>query len=358
MVRPSTGRRALRSIAMSFFALAVYVAADSARALVGDGDAEHSSVGLVLAPVAGHHAVPVRCAAPHRPRVGVCTLTERGRPSLSDRRITADVDTPPDDAPTLQPRWHHCPKNRSEPPRQLRHTEAMVEMRPGEAREFWKALMDNATSLIADARCLLSAGSFGRARSLTVLAQEELGKALWVYDAFQSAWSQGDEKPRTVDQLAQYGLSHTRKYLEAVVFGDELAEFWGDYSAMSDLGNDQEAWEAIGRRRHEEAKVTATEANRAKQRGFYVDRGSDGTVLSPTEIPAGTTAEDLQTAARVIEMLLIRDHSRMKFGAVTPYDSTYPQQFRLLPVSHPEEWAAATGKPTSAVEEEDHGTAR
>jgi divalent metal cation (Fe/Co/Zn/Cd) transporter len=42
-------QRALRIIAMSFFALAVYVAADSVRALVGDGDAEHSSVGLVLA---------------------------------------------------------------------------------------------------------------------------------------------------------------------------------------------------------------------------------------------------------------------------------------------------------------------
>ncbi|EDY60959.1 conserved hypothetical protein [Streptomyces sviceus ATCC 29083] len=38
--------------------------------------------------------------------------------------------------------------------------------------------MDNASSLITDARTLLSAGSFGRARSLTVLAQKELGKAL------------------------------------------------------------------------------------------------------------------------------------------------------------------------------------
>lgn len=78
----------------------------------------------------------------------------------------------------------------------------------------------------------------------------------------------------------------------------------------------------------------------AKQRGFYVDRDANGAVLSPTAIAAGTTAEDLQTAARVIEMLLIKDHSRMKTSA-TPYDSTRPQQFRLLPVSHPEDWAAA-----------------
>ncbi|WP_433498876.1 AbiV family abortive infection protein [Sphaerimonospora sp. CA-214678] len=230
----------------------------------------------------------------------------------------------------------------------------MVEMRPDEAREFWKALMDNASSLIVDARCLLFAGSYGRARSLTVLAQEELGKALWVYEAFQDAWNQGDQTPRTVDALAQYGLSHTRKYLQAVVFGDELAEFWGDYNAMRDLGTDQEA----GRQRQEEAAAAASEANRAKQRGFYVDRQSDGTVLSPTAIPAGTTAKDLQTAAQVIEMLLIRDHSRMKFEAIMPYDSMHPQQFRLLPVSHPEEWTAASELPSPEAEENDYRTAQ
>ncbi|MFI8219916.1 hypothetical protein [Streptomyces sp. NPDC085932] len=42
----------------------------------------------------------------------------------------------------------------------------------------------------------------------------------------------------------------------------------------------------------------------------------------------------------MIEMLLIKDHSRMK-TATTSYDSTHPQQFRLLPVSHPKDWAAA-----------------
>ncbi|GAA4522556.1 hypothetical protein GCM10023191_101960 [Actinoallomurus oryzae] len=227
-------------------------------------------------------------------------------------------------------------------------------MRPDEAREFWKALMDNASSLVSDARCLLSAGSYGRARSLTVLAQEELGKALWIYDVFQNAWSQGDQTPRTVNALAQYGMSHTRKYLQAVLFGEDLAEFWGDYSAMRDLGTDQEAWDQAARQQQQEAAAAADQANRAKQRGFYVDRADDGTVLSPTAIPAGTIAEDLQTAARVIEMLLINDHTRMKLQAVTPYDSTHPQQFRLLPISHPEEWAAASRPPI----QEDHGTAQ
>jgi AbiV family abortive infection protein len=218
----------------------------------------------------------------------------------------------------------------------------MTEMSPVRAREFWKALVDNASSLITDARTLLNASSYGRAYSLTVLAQEELGKALWIYDVFQGDWSSGADQPRTVDALAQHGRSHTKKYLEAVVFGDNLAEFWGDYSAVRATGLSYEEWEKAHKARQREAEAAARTANLAKQRGFYVDRDEDSTILSPTAIPAGTTEADLQTAARVIEMLLIKDHVRMK-SAATPYDSTHEQQFRLLSVAHPEDWAAATG---------------
>lgn len=225
------------------------------------------------------------------------------------------------------------------------HTDAMVEMSPEQAREFWKALVDNASALIADAHTLLAAGSYGRARSLTVLAQEELGKALWIYDVFHNAWSQGDETPRRVDALATHGRSHTQKYLQAVVFGDELAEFWGDYRRVRATGSEAVSWDEAHEQRQAEATTAASEANLAKQRGFYVDRDDDGKVSSPTAIEPGTTADDLQTAAQVIEMLLIQDHSRMKFDAVTPYDSTHPQQIRLLPVSHPEDWAAASAAP-------------
>jgi divalent metal cation (Fe/Co/Zn/Cd) transporter len=44
-------RRALRIIAVSFYALAAYVAAESVRTLLGEGTAEHSTPGLVLAAV-------------------------------------------------------------------------------------------------------------------------------------------------------------------------------------------------------------------------------------------------------------------------------------------------------------------
>jgi divalent metal cation (Fe/Co/Zn/Cd) transporter len=42
-------RRALRLVAVSFYALAAYVSAESVWTLLGDGRAEHSTVGLVLA---------------------------------------------------------------------------------------------------------------------------------------------------------------------------------------------------------------------------------------------------------------------------------------------------------------------
>lgn len=41
-------------------------------------------------------------------------------------------------------------------------------------------------------------------------------------------------------------------------------------------------------------------------------------------------------------MLLIKDHSRMKLHASTPYDSTHDQQHRLLSISHPEDWQSAS----------------
>jgi Co/Zn/Cd efflux system component len=42
---------AMRVIALSFFGLAAFVVADALRSLLGDGEAQHSSVGLVLAAV-------------------------------------------------------------------------------------------------------------------------------------------------------------------------------------------------------------------------------------------------------------------------------------------------------------------
>ncbi len=50
-VREAREKKALRLIAVSFFALAAYVTVESVRSLLGSGEAEHSTVGLVLAAV-------------------------------------------------------------------------------------------------------------------------------------------------------------------------------------------------------------------------------------------------------------------------------------------------------------------
>ena len=47
-------------------------------------------------------------------------------------------------------------------------------------------------------------------------------------------------------------------------------------------------------------------------------------------------------ASIMIELLPIKDHNRMKIGAVTSYDRTHEQQRRRLPLAHPEDWDAAS----------------
>lgn len=58
-------RVALRVIACSFFALAAFVSLDALRALVGGSEAEHSTVGIVLAAVS-LVVMPVLSAAQRR----------------------------------------------------------------------------------------------------------------------------------------------------------------------------------------------------------------------------------------------------------------------------------------------------
>lgn len=203
---------------------------------------------------------------------------------------------------------------------------------------------DNASSLVADAHALLELGSYGRARSLTVLAQEELGKALWLYETFEGSWSTGADDPLEVPRLTSDGRRHAVKYMEAFVFGKELDAFWGDYESY-DYPTDgaQESWDAYFAQQKSDAEAAGARANQEKMSGFYVDLDEDcQAVHSPADVTAGTIADHLQTAAQVVEMLLIKDHSRMKLVASTPYDSTHEQQHRLLPISHPEDWAAAS----------------
>lgn len=113
--------------------------------------------------------------------------------------------------------------------------------------------------------------------------------------------------------------------MDAFVFGQHLAAFWGNYDSLASPEEaSQEGWETFFAERKSKATAAGKRANDEKMAGFYIDMDETGeTVLSPTDIIPGTIAEDLQTAAQVIEMLLI--NSRMKYYAATPYESTHEQ---------------------------------
>ena len=59
-VREAREKRTLQIIAVSFFALAAYVTVESVRSLLGAESADHSTVGIVLAAVAGAVAMEDR----------------------------------------------------------------------------------------------------------------------------------------------------------------------------------------------------------------------------------------------------------------------------------------------------------
>ncbi len=77
------------------------------------------------------------------------------------------------------------------------------------------------------------------------------------------------------------------------------------------------------------------------QNGFYVDLDDQSRICLHRRLNL-VVAADLQLAAQTIEMLLIKDHTRMKHETVAAYDGTHAQQFRLLRISHLEDWAGAS----------------
>jgi AbiV family abortive infection protein len=95
---------------------------------------------------------------------------------------------------------------------------------PTAARAFWLALLDNAARITIEADALFPSP---RAQSLVVLAQEEVGKAVWVYRSFWNAWNDGDETPREVPELRKQRFDHLAKLIGATDFSTALVEVPG-----------------------------------------------------------------------------------------------------------------------------------
>ncbi|MGH3647621.1 MAG: AbiV family abortive infection protein [Micromonosporaceae bacterium] len=208
----------------------------------------------------------------------------------------------------------------------------------GLARRWWRALTENSVGLLEDSACLLTAGSAGRARSLQVLAMEELAKALWIYEDSEDIWSSGGVQVRLADDFEKAARSHLSKLAWALTADSTLEVFWGDYSSRRELEDlSPEGLAAFATEMFEAYKDSARALNKTKQAGLYVDRVGEELHL-PADVPADGLADEIVRTARVALMLLIQDHSRMKEAAgQSRYDSTHDLQNRLMALGYPDE---------------------
>ncbi|WP_234989282.1 AbiV family abortive infection protein [Demequina sp. NBRC 110052] len=215
-------------------------------------------------------------------------------------------------------------------------------MCPDEAREYWMALVENATALIEDA-ATLAPSSPARAQSLLVLAYEELGKAVWVYDAFETAWQEGAGEPVAVPSLGAGARRHSAKFLSAYSFSDVLPRFpiWvvNDEYPRPPAGDPLcERYPGMVFVPPEILELAAKRANDAKQRGFYVDRSSDGSVLTPGEARVFDLDVHLgHVAAAVVTMLVVDEYGARLMGSSPERYSTL--MWRLDRFAHDEHYA-------------------
>ncbi|MFI6225290.1 AbiV family abortive infection protein [Nocardia salmonicida] len=200
-----------------------------------------------------------------------------------------------------------------------------MELNVQQSRLYWRTLMANVTGLITDAHLLLRCGSAGRARALTILAQEELARANAVYELAHATWTAGQGVITLPSKHLSSSVIHADKITATDAYGRGLEPFWGEYEDILPLKS------------VEEIKKT----NNDKKNGFYVDSklSQQGTFDSPLDADPDVAASGLRRAAKVAEMALIRDNTRMQ-DSTQPHDSTSPLQTALLPISHPELFAA------------------
>ncbi|MEN4463808.1 AbiV family abortive infection protein [Mycolicibacterium senegalense] len=203
------------------------------------------------------------------------------------------------------------------------------------SRAYWRTLMANSVALLEDAKLLLNNGSAGRARSLIILAQEELARANALHASSVAAWEAGGgsvDLPPQIDPTSQKSKPHlttSKNHLDKIEhterYGIYLSAFWGHYTEV-------------------EEQRDAVEVNEAKQAGFYVAAapGQGSVFASPLDVDPDPVADDLERVAGVVEMALIRDHTRMQALGPGDHDWTHDLQIPLLRLAHPDDWAYFT----------------
>jgi AbiV family abortive infection protein len=196
---------------------------------------------------------------------------------------------------------------------------------PTAARALWLALVENAARIVVDADALYPSP---RAQSLIVLAQEEVGKAAWVYKAFWNAWNEGDERQLEVPELRKGAVNHLAKLIEAADRGTVSVKLPGEPSPIEVELVKAHAPEFLA----SYFKKLAQEDNTAKQRGFYVDLQSDGSFTVPQAIERPLLRAQIWETADMINWFLTEDHFLASMGGRWPTSSTEELEALLAPV--------------------------
>lgn len=178
----------------------------------------------------------------------------------------------------------------------------MTALTPEAARAFWRALVDNAAGLITDAHTLYPT-SPARAQALVVLAQEELGKSEWIFEACWEQWKSGSEVSVKVPRLRDHAKSHIEKFATADEASDIIRFYWT-------VPPDEKPGEIVTISEdevREQYRRFAREADADKQSGFYVDLRRDGTLSVSKEIDRPYLADEIVIAAQLCMQVMGTD---------------------------------------------------
>jgi len=186
---------------------------------------------------------------------------------------------------------------------------------PTAARALWVALLENAARIVVDADALFPSP---RAQSLIVLAQEEVGKASWVYRAFWNAWSIGGETTLEVPELRKGAVNHLAKLIEAADRATVLVEIPGEPNSIEVELAKAHAPEFLAAY----FKKLAQEDNTAKQHGFYVDLQPDGSFTLPHATERPLLRAQIWETADMINWFLTEDHLLASMGGHWPISPT------------------------------------
>lgn len=124
---------------------------------------------------------------------------------------------------------------------------------------------------------------------------------------FKDAWFSGDETPRDLTDLAKHGRHHWKKLMQAASYAEDTEGFVADlrfFRRHAEVDLHPSAGGLDPQRYIEYLHEIARDSDTAKQRGFYVDLGADGSLSVPHAIDRPNLEEEIKATGVLVELLL------------------------------------------------------